>query len=208
MEIVHVRSEAQVAQARELFVEYAASLGVDLCFQNFEQELAQLPGAYAPPDGRLLLAYHHEELAGCVALRPLQSGVCEMKRLYVRPKFRRLGLGRTLAQAVIEEARQLGCRCMRLDTLPSMKEAIVLYRKLGFVEIEPYTHNPVPGALFLERTLSDHNTAEPHPQRRILATGLSKTEAENVLDWLETHGQRDCQVSFVEGEGFTVTIAS
>lgn len=154
MKIVQVQSEEPVEQATELFREYAASLGVDLCFQNFEQELADLPGAYSPPNGRLLLAYHHEEVAGCIALRPLDTGICEMKRLYVRPKFRGHGLGRILAQAVIQYARQIGYHSMRLDTLPSMEEAILLYRKLGFKEIEPYTFNPVPGALFLELTLS------------------------------------------------------
>jgi putative acetyltransferase len=205
MEIVQVRSEEQVARTRELFLEYAAALGVDLSFQNFEQELAELPGAYAPPDGRLLLAYDKEALAGCVALRPLAAGICEMKRLYVRPKFRGHGLGRILAEAVIEEARQIGCLSMKLDTLPSMEQAILLYRKLGFKEIEPYTYNPVPGALFLELTLSWWLAEEPHPQRRIWATGLTKTEAERVLDWLEAHGHRNCQVFFVAGHGFTVT---
>jgi putative acetyltransferase len=117
MEIVQVRSEEQIARVRELFLEYAASVGVDLSFQKFDQELADLPGAYAPPSGRLLLAYQDEELAGCVALRPLDSGYCEMKRLYIRPVCRGHGLGRILALALIQEARQIGYHSMRLDTL-------------------------------------------------------------------------------------------
>jgi len=142
-----------VRQARVLFEEYAASLGTDLCFQSFDRELAELPGSYAPPQGRLLLAWSNGELAGCVALRPLGSGACEMKRLYVRPAYRRFGIGRTLAGHVIREAAQAGYRRMRLDSLPSMSTALELYRRLGFREIAPYTINPVEGAVFLELEL-------------------------------------------------------
>src|SRR2546428_3730266 len=153
MEIVQALTPGHVAEARALFREYERSLGIDLCFQGFEQELAGLPGAYAPPRGRLLLSLDGAAPAGCVALRPLADAVCEMKRLYVRPAFRGRRAGRQLAEAVIAEARAIGYARMRLDTLPSMKEAIALYRALGFVEIAPYTTNPVAGALFMELAL-------------------------------------------------------
>jgi putative acetyltransferase len=148
----------QLAQARELFLEYAKSLGFSLCFQNFDQELAGLPGDYSPPHGRLLLAEHESQLAGCVALHkialPGQDGVCEMKRLYLRPQFRGKGLGRALAERIIAEARQIGYKCMRLDTVePVMKDAVVMYRRLGFREIPAYRANPMPGTLYMELQL-------------------------------------------------------
>jgi len=153
------KSPAQIAQARELFLEYARSLGFSLCFQNFDKELAELPGDYAPPAGRLLLAEFDAQLAGCVALHKLDSAVCdsaicEMKRLYLRPQFRGKGLGRLLAEKIIAEARQIGYERMRLDTVePVMKDAIAMYRRFGFKDIAPYRPNPNPGVLYLELQL-------------------------------------------------------
>jgi putative acetyltransferase len=151
--ISYAHEEPAVLAARQLFEEYAVSLGFSLCFQGFDKELAGLPGAYAPPGGRLLLAYRGEEVAGCVALRALQSGICEMKRLYVRPEYRASGVGRLLAERLIQEARTAGYKRMRLDSLPVMQSALRLYQKLGFQEIPPYTPNPLKGAVFLELQL-------------------------------------------------------
>jgi len=152
--LAQAESTAQIVQARDLFLEYAQSLGFSLCFQNFDKELAALPGDYAPPAGRLLLAEYEDQLAGCVALHPLEPGVCEMKRLYLRPHFRGKGLGRVLADRIIAEARQIGYQRMRLDTVePVMKDAVAMYRKLGFKEIAPYCKNPIAGALYMELRL-------------------------------------------------------
>jgi GNAT superfamily N-acetyltransferase len=146
-------SSDDVEAVRRLFVEYQESLGVDLCFQGFDRELAELPGDYAPPEGSLLVARAEDGIVACVALRRLDPQTCEMKRLYVRPRQRGLGLGRALAEAVIAEARRIGYVRMRLDTLPSMNEAAALYEHLGFRDIEPYTANPVPGVRFLQLEL-------------------------------------------------------
>jgi GNAT superfamily N-acetyltransferase len=154
MHIFPASSDTHLAQARTLFEDYAASLGFSLCFQNFDQELKSLPGKYAPPDGRLLLAVADDDLAGCVALRKLEDGVCEMKRLFVRPAYRSHGLGRVLVETIIDEARTLGYTHMRLDTLPGlMDKAIALYRSFGFSEIGPYCENPVESAKFMELEL-------------------------------------------------------
>ena len=150
MNLSKVETEEQLAEARTLFLEYASSLGFNLSFQNFDDEIARLPGEYSPPRGCILLASEGSEVAGCVAMRPLEETVCEMKRLFVRPRYRGRGLGKTLALAIIEEAVSSGYERMRLDTAPSMPEAIALYRSLGFSEIAPYRHNPIPGALFFE----------------------------------------------------------
>lgn len=159
MKLIQVESEEEVRLARELFEEYAASLEINLCFQNFDKELAELPGEYVPPNGRLFLAIENDQIAGCVALRKIErgkngGGVCEMKRLYLRPAFRGTGLGRTLAEMIIQAAREVGYRRMRLDTLPGkMDAAIAMYRSLGFKNIEPYYNNPVEGAAFMELEL-------------------------------------------------------
>ena len=151
---IQASSPAQIEQARNLFDEYAKSLGFSLCFQNFDQELATLPGSYAPPQGRLLLAEYEGELAGCVALRPLEPGICEMKRLYLLPKFRGKRLGRAIAEHLIAEARQIGYRSMRLDTVePVMGDAVAMYRRLGFREIPAYRKNPMAGTLYMELDL-------------------------------------------------------
>src|SRR5579864_3887367 len=147
-------SAADIAQARELFLEYAQSLGFSLCFQNFDKELAGLPGDYTPPDGCLLLAEFEGQIAGCVALHRLEDGICEMKRLYLRPKFRGKGLGRAIADRISAEAQASGYQRMRLDTVePVMKDAVAMYRRIGFREIAPYCKNPIAGALYMELQL-------------------------------------------------------
>ena len=155
MNFIQAQTPEQIDEARSLFREYAAWLKIDLCFQNFERELAELPGDYVPPGGRLLLAYDSSQLAGCIALRRLEEQTCEMKRLFVREEFRGQGLGRQLIAGIIQEAKQIGYRNMRLHTLPpKMNDAIGLYRSYGFKEIAPYYKNPVPGALFMELNLA------------------------------------------------------
>jgi GNAT superfamily N-acetyltransferase len=152
--VAQAESLAQIVQARELFLEYAQSLGFSLCFQSFDKELASLPGDYAPPDGRLLLAEYDDHLAGCVALHKLEPGICEMKRLYLRRQFRGQGLGRILANHIIAEARQIGYHRMRLDTVePVMNDAVAMYRKIGFQEIAPYCSNPMSGVIYMELEL-------------------------------------------------------
>lgn len=151
--IIHVETEEEIEQTRRLFQEYAESLGFDLCFQNFDEEMRMLPGNYSPPNGSLLLARENNEIVGCVAMRPLSSSMCEMKRLYVRPRYRGKSIGRKLAEAVIAEARKCGYNCMRLDTVSLMKEANALYESLGFRQIPPYYHNPIPGTMYFELTL-------------------------------------------------------
>jgi ribosomal protein S18 acetylase RimI-like enzyme len=151
--IRHAETAPEIEHARQLFLEYAAGLGIDLCFQNFEAEVDGLPGRYAAPSGRLLVAWDGLDPVGCVALRPLEADACEMKRLYVRPGARGGGLGRTLVDRICEEAREAGYARICLDTLPSMRYAIKLYESLGFDLIKPYVFNPVPGAMFFARDL-------------------------------------------------------
>jgi len=154
MKLIQVESDEQIKQAGELFKEYSTWLGVNLCFQNFEKELAELPGEYVPPDGRLLLAIDNEQVAGCVALRKIGAETGEMKRLYVRPEFRGKGLGRTLTQTIIEAAREIRYQRLRLDTLPGkMDPAIAMYRSLGFKNIERYYDNPYSEAAYMELVL-------------------------------------------------------
>lgn len=153
MQIVDGHVAERVPVARGLFEEYAAALGIDLGFQDFDRELAELPGEYSPPAGRLLLALDGDEPAGCVGLRPFAPGVCEMKRLYVRAAHRGSGLGRLLAERIVEAGRDAGYDRMRLDTLPTMGAARALYESLGFVEIEAYRPNPVHGTTYFELAL-------------------------------------------------------
>jgi GNAT superfamily N-acetyltransferase len=158
LELKQVDTQECLLAARDIFLEYARSLPIDLGFQGFEEELAQLPGDYAPPSGALVLAWVGGVVAGCCALRPLTDSdypnACEMKRLYVRPAFRRLGLGRQLAQAIVDEGRRAGYSAMLLDTLDVMEAARELYAELGFVEVPPYYFNPVPGAHYLKAELN------------------------------------------------------
>lgn len=154
LRITQATTQSDFDQARELFKEYEAALGISLCFQNFAAELANLPGEYAAPQGRLLLAREFDQLVGCVALRPVAPTTCEMKRLFLRPTYRSRGLGRVLVEAIIEEARKIGYTHMRLDTISDrMGRAVELYKSMGFVEIEPYYHSPVDTTKFMELDL-------------------------------------------------------
>jgi ribosomal protein S18 acetylase RimI-like enzyme len=146
---IRAATAQDIDACHELFTEYQQSLGVSLCFQGFDRELAELPGAYVPPRGGLWIAHVGTELAGCVALRPLGPDEAEMKRLYVRPAFRGHRLGRALAELVIDAARAVGYRTLKLDTLPSMKEAQAMYEKLGFLDVAPYNDNRIEGVRFL-----------------------------------------------------------
>ncbi len=155
MEVVvgPVQSVSDVDEIRELFVEYAESLGFSLCFQSFDKELAEFPGDYSPPSGSLALARADGKIAGCVALHGLDPGTCEMKRLYVKPGYRGLGIGRRLAKWIIADAAQKGYYRMRLDTLETMREARVMYESLGFRRIDPYRFNPLEDAVYMELDL-------------------------------------------------------
>jgi putative acetyltransferase len=153
LEIIQPDSESLIEKVRELFIEYADALDFDLDFQDVDPDFPNLPGEYGPPDGRLLLALDGSRGAGCVALQRFSKGICEMKRLYVRPEFRGRGIGRRLTEAIIDEAKRIGYARMRLDTVDTMIEAIALYRSLGFEEIDPYRHNPLKGARFMELVL-------------------------------------------------------
>lgn len=155
MNIIHAQTPQHLDAVRELFREYEQFLAVDLCFQGFEAELAGLPGRYAAPTGALLLALDGQEAAGCVALRQIEDSVCEMKRLYIRPGYRGHHLGRRLTEKIVEEARARGYSLMRLDTLDTLTEAMNLYASLGFIEIGPYYHNPLPGVVYWELPLQE-----------------------------------------------------
>jgi ribosomal protein S18 acetylase RimI-like enzyme len=163
--ILQARTDEHLEQARQLFEEYVASLDFDVSFQNVADELARLPGQYAAPDGCLLLALHENQLAGCVALRKLDDETCEMKRLYVKPQYRNLRIGKVLVDALISEARRAGYRRMRLTTVATMERAISIYRSWGFKEITAYCHHPVPGTLFMEIALPNQLTEESFATR-------------------------------------------
>ena len=154
VDLIQATLPEHIEHARTLFMEYGKSLGFSLCFQSFDEEVKNLPGAYGPPDGRLLLAWCADHFAGCIALRKLENGICEMKRLYVRPDDRGRGSGRVLVERLISDARAIGYERMRLDTVePAMKDAVALYRRMGFREIAPYSSIPVEGAIWMELEL-------------------------------------------------------
>ena len=155
VKLIEANSEKHLEHIRELFKEYAESLGFTLDFQNFNKELAELPGEYAPPAGRLILALWDDEIAGCVALRKFKDTICEMKRMYVKARFRRKGIGRQLAENIVKEARKIGYTHMRIDTIETMKQANSLYKSMGFKEIKPYRYNPIKGAKYMELSLKD-----------------------------------------------------
>jgi GNAT superfamily N-acetyltransferase len=159
MRIKHAQTPTELDEVRHLFREYEAFLGVDLCFQSFEEELAGLPGKYTSPGGALLIGIHENKTVGCVAVRKLAEEVCEMKRLFVRPGARGTGLGRTLAREIIAVARELGYSLMRLDTLDRLTEAMRLYETLGFQRTTPYYDNPLPGVIYWELDLREDGSA-------------------------------------------------
>ncbi len=153
LRIIRAVTDEDIGRAKELFLEYAASLGFDLDFQHFDEEVAALPGDYAAPSGSLLIAFEEQDLVGCVALRRLDAAVCEMKRLYVRPARRGRRIGRALVERIIEDARRIGYKRMRLDAIRAMTAAVELYASVGFKEIEPYRYNPVEGVVYMELSL-------------------------------------------------------
>jgi putative acetyltransferase len=188
-----VSSSDEIESVQWLFREYAASLGFDLCFESFEQELADLPGQYAPPSGCLLLARVGHEPAGCVALRKLDDGVCEMKRLYVRGQYRGAGLGRALVEHIIQEAQRLDYQAIRLHTLPSvMRSAVALYRALGFRDMSAYCSNPVPGALFMElrldRTVREETPDDLEAIRDVQRVAFGRGDEARLVDALRDGG--------------------
>lgn len=151
---IKINGNEMMDEVKAIFLEYAASLDIDLCFQNFQQELDTLPGKYSPPEGAIILAKSGDKAAGCVALRKIDGDICEMKRLFVRDAYKKMGIGRRLVSLVLDEARELGYRYIRLDTLSTMKKAIELYTKFGFYDIEPYIYNPIEGARYMELDLT------------------------------------------------------
>lgn len=153
LKFVEANDLENLENVKILFTEYSNSLNIDLCFQDFNNELKTLPGKYKKPSGSLILAFVDENLAGCVALKKLEDDVCELKRLYVRDKFRGLKIGKILLEEIVKEAKNIGYTYMRLDTLPSMKSAQGLYEKIGFYDINPYTYNPIEGARYMELKL-------------------------------------------------------
>jgi len=163
IDLAEAITPAQLDDIRLLFLEYARSLDFNLCFQDFDAELASLPGKYAPPDGALILARVNGQSAGCIALRKIEDGVCEMKRLYVRDAYRGLKIGRLLIARIIEEAHNRNYRSIRLDTAPNMKAAQALYESFGFRDIEPYIYNPLQGARYMEKTLAPNTFLKNDP---------------------------------------------
>lgn len=168
MDICRVRTSEEIKKAKELFREYADNIEIDLRFQNFEEELENLPGKYAPPDGELLLAISHGDAAGCAGIRKIDEEICELKRLYVRNEFRGKKIGKKLLTEILKTAIRIGYKSMRLDTMPNMEKAQQLYRSFGFKEIEPYVFNPIAGAKYME---------------------LDLTAMENYPRWLEAQKQ-------------------
>lgn len=163
LKITKAQSPENLEQTRELFCEYQKEIDVDLCFQSFEEELTGLPGKYAEPEGVILLAYWKLQLAGCVALRPIQEGICEMKRLFVRREFKGKGIGKALALAIIQEGKDRNYRKMHLDTLERLQPAVRLYQKLGFTPIDAYYNNPFEGVVYFSKVLTEEDSQELPP---------------------------------------------